>query len=273
MAIPTPAANQLAALMEQFAEAGRRCRLHDGPDEIHDLRVAIRRLDQGLEVCARWLPAKRTTELRSRIDRLLRAAGEVRDRDIVLHLIERLNLEVTTEAAAGIRARRDIESAKLRRKLERVRLPAELIPNPDARLDGGWQELATTLLPEVAATFIDAGDELANHPESRRRLHKFRIRAKRLRYTLECFAGLYAAALAKRTERVKAVQTVLGHLQDTVASRRLLRKAGATKGVLQLLRAEGVRRLEEFQELWPKLFPEGSAALWARYLRRTVANV
>ncbi len=273
MPIPTTAAEQLTALFNTLQEQCERCRLHDRPDEIHDLRVAIRRLDQCLEVCGEWLPSKRTSKLRERLDGLLSAAGDVRDLDIVLYLAEKLKLDIAVEVDAEVRAQRSLQSAKLVRKIGRVRIPAKLIPKADTRLDGAWRELATTLLPGLAASFIDAGDRLSSHPESRRRLHKFRIRAKRLRYTLERFADLYPAALEKRTDRVKQVQTVLGDLQDAVAARPILRKAGATKGVRQLLEAEAARQLEAFQGLWPELFPAGSAELWVRYLRKTVANV
>jgi hypothetical protein len=45
-------------------------------------------------------------------------------------------------------------------------------------------------------------------------LHQLRIAAKRLRYTLELFADIFGELGQKQTNRVKAVQEVLGTLHD-----------------------------------------------------------
>ena len=45
-------------------------------------------------------------------------------------------------------------------------------------------------------------------------LHELRIAAKRLRYTLEMFKGVFGAEGARKIEQVKAIQEVLGELHD-----------------------------------------------------------
>lgn len=56
-------------------------------EAIHDLRVAIRRFSQSLAAFSPLLPKQQVKKVRKRLKRLRNAAGEVRDRDIVLALL------------------------------------------------------------------------------------------------------------------------------------------------------------------------------------------
>ena len=52
------------------------------------------------------------------------------------------------------------------------------------------------------------------HPERVAELHRMRIAAKHLRYTLEIFAPLYGKALRKPLKVVKEIQELLGEIHD-----------------------------------------------------------
>ena len=64
----------------QINRTGRR----GDPESVHDLRVAIRRLSQGLDVFGTLFPKGAAGKVDRKIDRLRRLAGAVRDLDITI---------------------------------------------------------------------------------------------------------------------------------------------------------------------------------------------
>lgn len=67
----------------------------DGLNEeaVHDIRVAVRRLQQGLEVFASLLPEPAIREVRRRLRRLMQETGRIRDRDIALRFVRAAGLK------------------------------------------------------------------------------------------------------------------------------------------------------------------------------------
>jgi CHAD domain-containing protein len=60
-----------------------------GADEIHDLRVSIRRFNHALRTFVPLLPAKRVRRVRKRLKRVMVLTSETRNRDIALELLDR----------------------------------------------------------------------------------------------------------------------------------------------------------------------------------------
>ncbi len=239
-------------------------------DGVHDIRVAIRRLDQGLKILRRELPSQPVSEIRGRLKILLRSAGEVRDRDIALKLVADLKLEAGAERTARLESDRDITSQALMRALEGdIDMTLE-IDEPTGRAQ--LPELASSILPRQAAKFIQQGSRLSRKPTSKRRLHGLRRAAKRLRYSLEFFAECYGSSIEKKLARIRKLQSALGDIQDCVAAHRLLRDVGLTRGELRKLRQQESKRVAAFQELWPTLFRKSSAGKWKRYLKKHSYN-
>lgn len=61
-----------------------------GPEEIHDLRVSIRRFSQGLRIFADFFPKWEIKKIRRRLKRMLKLTSEIRNRDIGLEYLARL---------------------------------------------------------------------------------------------------------------------------------------------------------------------------------------
>lgn len=78
---------QTSALLRRLAYQTNRA--HRGADEdaVHDLRVAIRRLNRCLRVFSQFYPGKSWKKIRQRLKAMMKAAGEVRDRDIAARLL------------------------------------------------------------------------------------------------------------------------------------------------------------------------------------------
>jgi len=75
-------------------------------DTVHDVRVAIRRANQGLRVFAGLVPHRQAKKARRRLKRALDAASGVRDCDIALQLFGEVRLPPAHPAWEETRARR-----------------------------------------------------------------------------------------------------------------------------------------------------------------------
>jgi CHAD domain-containing protein len=264
MAIPSEVAGKLEAAIRRFASEAGRCAHNAGPDEVHDVRVSIRRLEQALDIFAQWLPPKPVRKILGRLKETLKMAGDVRDRDIAVELIGEVRSAIQSERYAAsarfMAALGDLTAAEVPAKWE---AKLGLAETTEGRV---LAALAVTRLPALAAGFIASGSQLAHDPKSRRRFHSFRVSAKRFRYSMELVSDPYGPAIDRRVAAVRKIQTALGDLQDSVATRRMLRGIGISRAVLRPLRHEENKRLARFQELWPKLFGPRAAGVWERAL-------
>lgn len=93
----------------------RAARLRD-PESIHDLRVSIRRFQQCLVVFAQFFPRGQAKKIRRRLHQIMQVAGEIRNRDIALELVERSGLP----AAITLQGRLREEARQLHGELVRL---------------------------------------------------------------------------------------------------------------------------------------------------------
>jgi triphosphatase len=218
-------------------------RLGDDPEELHDLRVAGRRLDAVLRQFQAFLPPEFLT-VRSTLKTVLSALGHARDLDVALSELQEFGCKLPKADRAGI------EPLKEHLISERGRARAQML----SVLDSIWvrrnlQELTLLLAAPVAASEGSAA-EMALHASPgliRRRFRKLRKRAdllgvdsstekyhevrgqvKKLRYALEAVAALYGKPADDMVRALRRWQENLGVQQDAaVAMQRLNALAGA----------------------------------------------
>jgi CHAD domain-containing protein len=126
-------------------------------------------------------------------------------------------------------------------------------------------------LPRLTAEFFaTVRAALAARP-SPERLHRVRLAAKRIRYTLELFRGCYGPGLESRIESLRKLQQVLGEINDCAATRRVL--AGSVPASPQRSRVERLlasrlrKKTGELRKLWKEeLGAPGQELRWMRYL-------
>jgi len=104
---------RLARLMEQV----ERCSTKPGADEVHDLRVAIRRYSQALRVFAPLLAAKPVKAMRKALRPVMRAAASVRDLDVGAERLLKEGLLEHHAAVEQMRAERRLNELALRGRL------------------------------------------------------------------------------------------------------------------------------------------------------------
>lgn len=85
------ARRETLARLERVLEGMERISRSAGEDEVHDLRVSIRRFSQAVRIFEPLLP-KRSKKIVNRVKRLLTAAGSVRDLDVGMERLRKLGV-------------------------------------------------------------------------------------------------------------------------------------------------------------------------------------
>jgi CHAD domain-containing protein len=232
---------QLAVLRAK--EPGTR--LGEDPEELHDMRVATRRLRAALDLFIEVLPVRART-YRDELSWLAGVLGGVRDLDVQQEAMDEM-----AEAVAGwgslLGSAPDEDPVAILRELlarDREAARATMLGALDSprwdRLQRGLAQMVqqgplrrstATRLPAVIGVpeLVGARHEAVAKAAKRAKksdaaadFHRLRIRCKRLRYSLEFSAELYEGRTARYIRRLTALQDRLGHLQDSeVAAARL----------------------------------------------------
>jgi CHAD domain-containing protein len=231
-----PASEHLKAMLQrQYAailahDPGTR--LGAEPEELHQMRVATRRLRAFLRAAGPLIDREWATSLRTDIAWLGAALGPVRDLDV---LIEHLREDATTLGHREQRALRRLfdRLEQERREAREVLLQAlESSAYLDLldRLETAVAE-PRILVEDVSLEAI-AGAEFRKLRRAVKRLgaeptdeelHDIRIRGKRARYAAELAEASAGKAAARFLQEAKAFQDVLGDHQDAVVAEERIR--------------------------------------------------
>jgi CHAD domain-containing protein len=82
---------QMNRLLTTLAFQIHRAAKKPGADEIHDLRVSIRRFTQGLLLFAEFFPKWEAKKIKRMLKRMMQLTSEIRNRDIALEYLAGLN--------------------------------------------------------------------------------------------------------------------------------------------------------------------------------------
>lgn len=110
---------QAAARFDRIAYQMGVLRKSKNPDSVHDLRVSIRRFLSCLSIYPQFFPSKESKKVRKRLKKVLKAAGEVRDRDIALYLGKQAELPKDSPVLDGLRKQRKQAAKDLAESLQR----------------------------------------------------------------------------------------------------------------------------------------------------------
>ena len=223
---------QLAVLREK--EPGTR--LGEDPEELHDMRVATRRLRAALALFAEVLPI-RAQVFREELGWLGRLLGAVRDLDVQQEGLAEM-ATATVGWSAGARPHDHDPLAELTALLERERDAARdaMLSGLDSvrfeRLDRGLAAMvqqgparrslaarmpAVIAMPDLVVVRHEAVAKAARRAKKSgvvADFHRLRIRCKRLRYALEFSAEVYGGRTARFVRQLTALQDELGLMQD-----------------------------------------------------------
>jgi len=204
---------------DQHALARHLSRL-PGADEIdiHQFRVACRRLRSLLRTFKPFLDEEAAVDYRRRLGRVAELGGEVRELDVVAVLPE---LQQEPFVRALVRARH-VAVQKLRRRLAGERVAGQVqsvragLTSRELGLRQGLPESA--VLRRVRRNWRRADELLARRARDPQALHALRIRLKNCRYTLELVADLSPRNATTLRHRLREAQLLLGDQRDVAAA-------------------------------------------------------
>jgi triphosphatase len=216
-------------------------RLGDDPEELHDLRVAGRRLDAILRQFGTYLPAA-LVRTRPTLKKILRALGEARDLDVALLELDAFNralseadqakLEPLEQHLRSERARSRtrmlslLDSSAVQKDLDELRLelaqPSDLTEGPEAP--------ALEVVPELIRTRykkVRKGADGLTPASPTESYHAVRGNVKKLRYVLESVAVIFGKPANAMLRSLRRWQERLGMQQDAVVAGGRLRALAA----------------------------------------------
>ncbi|OAI39125.1 hypothetical protein AYO38_08135 [bacterium SCGC AG-212-C10] len=263
-------------------------RLGEDIEGLHDMRVAARRLRAAMSAFGAYLPPI-TQRYREQLGWVAAALGEVRDLDVQLEDMVAWRSGFDAQQAAALdtveQLFRDRRTAARRRMLFALdsrryegfvmRFSRFLERGPLRTFLPGRQPLvqvAPQLLERRYKKLRKLGDaiEKTSPPEE---YHILRIAGKKLRYALEFMGPVYGADSIAFSQRVTALQDVLGRHQDAEVVIEALQELGRTQGrrlappallvmgaISERNRVEAARLRGEF----PRVYKPLSGAEWTR---------
>ncbi|MDP9115018.1 MAG: CHAD domain-containing protein [Acidobacteriota bacterium] len=243
--------------LQHFRTSLRHAAKHpDDPETIHDLRVSIRRVTQ----CFRIFHAD-AKKMRRRLHKIMEHCGRVRNCDIALDLLAECGISESA-SVPRLQKKRERAAQKLYRNLKKERRRRRGVA--DARVHPFHHGLQIAVrLPALAEDFFQTGDAAVNPHSNYETLHRFRLRAKRFRYTLELFEGFYGSEMTSGTKALKGVQDHLGAINDCVTTIDLLADDPiATAAVQKKLD----QRTRLFQNYWRSCFAPTKRGWWRQWL-------
>jgi CHAD domain-containing protein len=275
---PTPGLERLRMFFrEQYARMLAHdpgVRLGDDPEELHQLRVATRRLRSALRTARPLLEQPWADSLQAELSWLADELGPARDVDV---LLEHLRSEATELDPADRRALKPlfdqlVEEGKAARnrvlealRSERYFAVLATLESAAAAPPRGDDDVS---LAKAARKEFDrlakAMEELAADP-SAARVHKARIKGKRARYAAELVEDDLGKDGRRLISAAKEFQDVAGEHQDAVVAEDRIRGLLRGKKSQRLALASGilVARERERRALAVAALPEA----WARVER------
>jgi CHAD domain-containing protein len=235
------------------------------PEAIHDLRVAIRRFTQSLAVFKPCFVRKQLKNIRRGLKPVMTLAGEVRDYDIALEYLSKHASPESTGLQTVFQARRRQAERALCSALKnwvtrKTSSKWRSVLQPVAGAEGySVNAAAQSAIPKLGKDFLKSGSRAAHSSASAGELHRFRIAAKKFRYTLELFAPLYRSVANEWLERIARLQSLLGRINDSRTVRGMVADIGDHKKIESALKKNQRRKTAEFRQLWTDDFASPAA--------------
>lgn len=249
------------------------------PEGVHDMRVASRRLRSALRDFSPYIREQPLKTCAKQIREIAQSLGRVRDLDVSIATLERLASRCPADVLRGIERliqerirRREPERDSLERIIARGKfeqLASEFHeasrratrPKVSKNKDGITEPSFRETSREIIAKRVDELERIGStvfEPFRRKRLHRMRIAAKRVRYSIQLFAQCLPDAVNAVAEPVARLQGDLGDLHDADV---FMEELGT-----QLIAGNGDiadSRLERHTEFW--LLGEFASLRMAKY--------
>ena len=259
-------------------EAGSRT--GDDIEDVHDMRVATRRMRSALQLLGTYYKPKALRPLVRGLRKVARSLGTVRDLDVLIQNLQTYQATLDEEGKTGIQA--IIDRLDGERTFARHHLVRTLDKNNYRRFTNEYAEFLTAegstknldpddvqpsqvrhLLPSLIYDHLGtvrAYDQTIEQADALT-LHALRIEFKRLRYLVSLFSDVLGSSAKEFITELKAIQDHLGRINDLhVAQDRLCDligeldepQAAALNQYIESLRAEEETLHAQVPEVWKR---------------------
>jgi CHAD domain-containing protein len=217
-----------------------------GPEDIHDLRVASRRLREGLALFSPCYPIESIKRLAKRLKRVTRLLGDIRNTDEAVLFFTALGDEVGPDLRPELE--RVLDSFRKKRKKEMKALKTGLREIASNRLRDFFRRVINSPLlftplgngvdlfapvSQFAGKALDARltEVIQLLPKARERgnvesQHLLRIAVKHLRYRMEILSFIVGEGYEDIHGALKSYQDILGKMHDMDVFSEIIHEAG-----------------------------------------------
>jgi CHAD domain-containing protein len=215
-------------------------------ENIHDIRIAIRRLESAHRILPKKIRKK--VEIQDYINeakRLFKVNTQIRDFDIICEKLERRSASKYLELVNYMKNKRENEldvAHRLALKLKNAPIPK--LKSKDvmgSKLNDRFQKIVTGLTTEIEQNIpIVTSDE-----RKIEELHKLRKDFKKLRYSMELASD---KTTLKSVKNLKKIQDLLGEIHDCDIMLDYLREVKGPNELSQVIREEILERREKYKQ-------------------------
>jgi CHAD domain-containing protein len=244
------------------------------PEHVHQLRVYTRRSLAALSMYEEQLDRRQAKWFRKWLRRIRKAAGEARDLDVFLGRYEKRKGRDYKRFLRQVRKRRRRVQRPIGTLNIQLIASGQFAKHTDRLLDsfarGDGQEtdsLEPRVRSKVAAVYARFVEAVPKQPDDLEALHRFRLRGKELRYTMELSASLFPPEF--RTSLyplVTRLQNKLGKINDHATARRRLinwsaeaknrRQADLLCGLIVREHKQLEKSIKRFKKWWRPKFAQ-----------------
>jgi CHAD domain-containing protein len=202
-------------------------------EDIHDLRVASRRIRTCLTVFFSYLPKKKVESWQREIRSITKLFGQVRDLDVQIDLLDQLSEKIPDPSILpGLKRIRLRLNQKREKRQGGINDLCQSVLKSDILSEmKTWVESVMSVSENTNIYSLDLFQLGYENIQSRldnflfyevflfdpsriEELHQMRIAAKRLRYTLEVFSNIYDSKVDDALEITRKSQQYLGNIHD-----------------------------------------------------------
>lgn len=235
-AMATAARKTLGYHFQRMLEREEGTRLGEDPEELHDMRVATRRMRSAIRMYGMFLRGPLLARANDGLRRLARILGDVRDMDVAIQravsYVETAPPNTNLEPLLGDwRSRREHARKRMMRYLDSrtfetfvASFQRLLMDIGDAGLWASEEHTVARVAPRFVyvywqtvraydAALVDAPIEL---------YHTLRIDFKRLRYAIEFFREILPPGVVEMIPEVVSLQDHLGDMHDAAVAQEML---------------------------------------------------
>jgi CHAD domain-containing protein len=287
---------QPVALEDTITEAGRKVllgellnmlkheagsRTGENIEDVHDMRVAIRRMRSLLRLLEPYYKSKMIRGYSRDLRRIGWALGDVRDLDVLLEDLKKYQSTLDAEGQAALQemidfldkrratAREELNDmldSKFYRRF--VKDFSKFLSKADAKMKGQANgEVVPYQVRHVLPMLIHdrlaavRAYETAIPTDDAKTMHQLRIEFKRLRYAISLFDSLLGSSINDFVDEIKRIQDELGRLNDIHTARARLDAwlddaednfSGVLAGYLTYLEAEEPKLKADFPAEWAR---------------------